>query len=709
LTTPKTATKLDLVAPPLRCHGSHDKGEKLVSRNMDEYPPDAKGNPPMNRRGRVTRIAFTAALLLTAPAVLHAAAPDTTASSTPVLEIDFKAPTTPVSPILYGLMTEEINHSYDGGLYAELIRNRVFRDDEKNEPVHWFVTKQLGAEGGISVVSTHPLTDKLPNSLEVEIKAASAEQRFGVANDGYWGIPVKPNTTYRASFYVKGDMSSKNRKPGTTGGNPFVGPLRVSLESADGSKIYAQAQTPAINNQWQRFELTLSTRADVAPSTDNRFVISAQGRGRFWLSLVSLFPPTYQNRPNGLRVDIMEKLAAMKPKFIRFPGGNYVEGNTLRERFDWKATVGPLPFRAGHPSCWGYRSTDGMGLLEFMNWCEALNAQPVLTVFAGYSLQQQPVEPGPLLEPYVQAALEEVEYLTGDAKTSYWGGQRAGDGHPKPFQLTYVEIGNEDYFDKSGSYDARFSQFYDAFKAKYPQLQLIATDRAAKTRTPDLYDDHYYRNAEGFFKDLSHYDTADRKGPKVFVGEWATREGAPTPNFMGALGDAAWMTSLERNSDLIVMHCYAPLFVNVNPGGMQWKTDLIGYNGLESYGSPAYYAQVMFASHVGDVTPKSELNADSGVFLPYSVTRHTATGKLFLKVVNPGAAAHSVKLVLTGLGKVRNEGESITLRANDPKETNTIMEPTKIVPVTTPLRNVAPTFEYTFPPWSITVLELNTL
>ncbi len=645
------------------------------------------------------------ALSLLSLSSLAAAVPEAVAPAPSVLEIDFKAPTTPVSPILHGLMTEEINYSYDGGLYAELIQNRAFRDDEKDEPVHWSVVKQPGADGAIRVVNTQPLTHALPNSLEVEVKEAGEGKSVGVANDGYWGIPLKPNTTYHASFYAKGSQVSrnKNRKYDITN---FTGSLRVSLQSADGSTVYAQAGTPALTNLWQKFEVTLTTGPDVKPSLDNRFVISAQDKGKFWLSLVSLFPPTYNNRPNGFRVDIMEKMAAMKPKFLRFPGGNYVEGNNLWERFDWKATLGPLPFRPGHPSCWKYRSTDGMGLLEFMNWCEDLGAQPVLAVFAGYSLKQQPVIPGPLLDFYVQEALEEVEYLTGDAKTTYWGAQRAKHGHPEPFKLTYVEIGNEDWFDKSGSYDARFTQFYDAFKAKYPQLQLIATAREAKTRTPDLYDDHYYRKAVEFYKDLAHYDKMDRKGPKVFVGEWATREGEPTPNFNAALGDAAFMTSMERNSDLIVMHCYAPLFVNVNPGGMQWKTDLIGYNGMESYGSPAYYAQVMFASHIGDVTPKSALKADEGVFLPYSVTRQTATGKVFVKVVNTGAEPRSVKLVLTGLGNVRPDGKSITLRADGPTETNTITEPTKIVPVTAPLKNVAPTFEYTFPAWSITVLEL---
>jgi alpha-N-arabinofuranosidase len=623
-----------------------------------------------------------------------------------VLEVELQAPATPVSPILHGLMTEEINYSYDGGLYAELIRNRAFLDDAKNLPVHWSVAGQTGAEGDIRIVATHPLTDKLPNSLEVEVKAATGQQRLRVINDGYWGIPVKPNTAYHASFYVRGDQAARNRKTQKLEGAPFSGPLGVSLESADGATVYARAETPAVNRHWQKFELTLTTGAGVKPTADGRFAISAGSPGRFWLSLVSLFPPTCHGRPNGLRVDIMEKLAAMRPKFIRFPGGNYVEGSTLWERFDWKATVGPLPFRAGHPSCWSYRSTDGMGLLEFMGWCEDLGAQPVLAVFAGYSLRQQCVEPGPLLEPYVRDALDEIEFLTGDAKTTCWGARRAQCGHPEPFQLTYVEIGNEDYFDKSGNYDARFAQFHDALKAKYPQLQLIATSREVKTRTPDLYDDHYYRSAQAFYKDLQHYDKMDRSGPKVFVGEWATREGDPTPNFNGALGDAAWMTSMERNSDLIVMHCYAPLFVNVNPGGMQWKTDLIGYNNLDSYGSPAYYAQVMFASHVGNVTPKSALQSEPGVLLPYSVTRQTETGKVFLKVVNPVADARTVNIELKGATRVESEGKSVTLRAGGPTETNSIAEPTRIIPVTGPLTHVAAGFRYTFPAWSITVLEL---
>lgn len=347
-------------------------------------------------------------------------APSLAASS--ILEIDFAAPTTPVSPMLHGLMTEEVNYSYDGGLYAELIRNRAFSEEAQGKPAHWSVVKEPGAEGQIRVVTTQPLTDKLPNSLEVQ--CANEQHRFGVANEGYWGIPIKPNTTYRASLYAKGLQVTrdKSKKRHTYQFSRFTGPLTLSLQSVDGTKIFAQAQTPPLNDGWQKFELALTTGQDIKPTADARFVISAQNAGKFWLSLVSLFPPTYKDRPNGFRIDLMEKLAAMKPKFLRFPGGNYLEGNILGTRFDWKATVGPLPFRPGHPTPWGYRSTDGMGLLEFMHWCEDLGVEPILGVYAGYSLQQQVVEPGPLLDFYVQEALEQIEYLTGDAKSTYWGG-----------------------------------------------------------------------------------------------------------------------------------------------------------------------------------------------------------------------------------------------------------------------------------------------
>jgi alpha-N-arabinofuranosidase len=399
----------------------------------------------------------------------------------------------------------------------------------------------------------------------------------------------------------------------------------------------------------------------------------------------------------------MEKLAAMHPQFLRFPGGNYLEGNHMSDWYDWKKTVGPIVDRPGHPSPWGYSSTDGLGLLEFFEWCEDLHMQPVLAVYAGYSLNGEHVEAGPRLEPYVQDALDEIEYATGGADTK-WGAQRIADGHPQPFHLTYVEIGNEDQFDKSGSYDGRYAQFYKAIKAKYPSLQLIATI-PVKSVQPDVVDDHYYLRASEFFRDATHYDKADRNGPKIFVGEWATREGEPTPNFGAALGDAAWMTGLERNSDLIVMAAYAPLLVNISPGAAQWFPDLIGYDAARSYGSPSYYAQVMFAASLGDTTPASTLDGGGARFF-YSVTENTAQKKLYLKLVNASTDAQSLEIRLPG-ATPEAHGKLTVLSAKDTQATNTIDEPTNLVPVEKALATPGATIHFEAPGLSIEVLEID--
>jgi len=499
-----------------------------------------------------------------------------------------------ISPTLYGLMTEEINHSYEGGLYAELLQNRSFKDDP-NTPVHWSIVQDDGGVGEIGLDTSDPVNTALDTSLKLSVTRASANQRVGVANDGYWGIPVKPHTTYSVSFFARAAQG-------------FSGPLNVDIESADGSHVWASAQVSRIGTDWEKYTVTLKTAA-AGPSSANRFVVSVNSPGTVWLSQVSLFPPTFNNRKNGTRIDLMNKMAAMSPSFLRMPGGNYLEGNEIDTRFNWKNSLGDISQRPGHMGPWGYRSSDGFGLLEFLEWCEDLHMKPVLAIYAGYSLRGAHVNPGPDLAPYVQDALDEIEYVTGDAH-SKWGARRAADGHPAPFPLTYIEVGNEDFFDKSGSYDGRFAQFHDAIKQRYSDLKLIAT-ASVKTRTPDVIDEHYYRSSAVMERDAHHYDTYDRKGPKIFVGEWASTDVvpwspaggrvAPTPDMNEALGDAAWMTGMERNSDVVVMNAYAPMLVNVNPGGRQWAPNLIGYDALSSYGSPSYYALCMFGNNKGDV------------------------------------------------------------------------------------------------------------
>lgn len=627
----------------------------------------------------------------------------------PTLTLDVAHPAGHVSPTFYGLMTEEINHSYDGGLYAELIRNRAFLD-KADAPVDWSVVQQGDAAATIAVDHAQPLNREIPVSLRVDVTKASDAARAGFANTGYWGIPVRPHTTYRASFFAKTD-------------GPYGGNVTLAIESDDGHTTYAQATVDEIGGGWKQYQATLQT-GEVAATAKARFTVTVNRPGKVWFGFVSLFPPTWNNRPNGMRKDLMQMLVNLKPKFLRFPGGNYVEGNTIATRFDWKKTIGPISQRPGHESPWGYRSTDGMGLLEFLEWCHDMGAQPVLAVYAGYSLDGEHVKAGPDLKPYVQDALDEIEYVTGGVNTK-WGALRARDGHPAPFPLRYVEIGNEDNFDKTNSYDARFTQFYDAIKAKYPSLQCISTvplhEAAAKrvhSRRPDVVDEHYYAPVDKFLEmATSQYEGYDRNGPKIFVGEWASYETPfppwdkrsqkepPTPDLRAAIGDAAFMTDLERNSDLVIMNCYAPLLVNVNPGARQWRPDMIGYNALRSFGSPSYYAFKMFSTHLGDqilrVTPvKTDVIA--------CATRSSKSGNIYLKLVNPHDSAESVTIDINGASDLGSSAKVETLSASSSSATNSIDDPTAVVPQTTTISGVHSGFTYSVPANGIAVLTLKT-
>jgi len=609
------------------------------------------------------------------------------AQSPATLTIQADKPVAKISPILYGLMTEEINYSYDGGLYGELVRDRTFR--AHFNPPSWTLSQNASNGADMELDKSTGPSAALNYSVKLTVKSADAANPAGIKNTGYWGIPVRPNATYKASLYGKTD-------------NPSSGPITVSIVSQKTGEVLAKAEFPALTSEWKKYDVTLRT-GNVAVSSTNHLRLALTHPGTVWLDLVSLFPPTYKNRANGNRVDLMEKLAAMHPAFLRFPGGNYLEGDHINERYEWKKTIGPMVDRPTHPSPWNYHSSDGMGLLEFLEWCEDLNMQPVLAVYAGYSMKQEHVDPGPALEPYVQDALDELEYVTGGPDTK-WGAERVKGGHPAPFKLTYVEIGNEDWFDRSKSYDGRYAQFYKAIKAKYPELQLIATMPVESTK-PDVVDDHYYKTAQEFFADTHHYDKADRNGPKIFVGEWATMEGTPSPNFGAALGDAAWLTGMERNSDLIVMASYAPLFVNVNPGGMQWGTNLIGYNALNSYGSPSYYAQVLFSEYKGDEVIDSSLE-NAGSLLFYSATRDTAKKKIYLKVVNASPKAQTLDIKLSG-ASVQSSGKLVTLSAKATGDTNTITDPEHIVPVTEPISGLGANIHHTFAPYSINVLDIS--
>jgi alpha-L-arabinofuranosidase len=631
-----------------------------------------------------------------------------TRAAGPTVTIDTASPSGKVSPLFYGLMTEEINHAYDGGLYAELVRNRAFLDDAA-APAHWSLLQADGSAAAMALDPKEPLNPTIGTSLRLNVTQASTGHAAGITNEGYWGIPVKPDTRYQASFYAKA-------APG------FTGPITVSIQSDDGRTIYASKTVTGVTSAWKQYETTLQT-GRVTPTTKARYVLTADRPGTIWFSLVSLFPPTFRNQANGFRPDIMQMMVEMKPKFLRFPGGNYLEGDQIADRFEWKKTIGPLSDRPGHMAPWGYRSTDGLGLHEFLLWSEDLNAEPLLAVYAGYSLKGVHVNPGPDLEPYVQDALDEIEYVTGPA-TSNWGSRRAKAGHPAPFKLTYVEVGNEDWFDKSGSYDQRFAQFNAAIKARYPQLKVISTvgfeqPEALRVHSvkPDVLDEHYYRTVDVFLKMArGQYEKYDRRGPEIFVGEWAayetpfepwnarSRGEPPTPNLRAAIGDAAFMTQMEKNSDIVVMNCYAPMFVNVNPGARQWRPNLIGYDGLRVYGSPSYYAIKLFSTNLGDEILRATAT-DTDVLT--SVTRDSKSGAIYAKLVNASDADAPVQITVAGPGSLAPTATALTLSA-DSQATNAIDTPVHVVPVASTVTGVQSGFTYTVPKQGIVVLTMRT-
>ena len=586
-----------------------------------------------------------------------------------------------VSPTLYGLMTEEINFCYEGGLYSQLLRDPQMREREgdprqrnrRNAPLRFW---------------------QWSDSTQTWV------------NNGFWGIAVRPSTEYRGKMKTDGKAV-----------------MSVGLRSTVDGTVYAQTIVSSTEAGWLDF--TLSTAANIKETKDAEFFVQFTNDSRCGLNYVSLTPVSKKQvtvKSDLYRTDLMDMLREMHPKFLRFPGGNYLEGNRFSERFWWQRTLGPVELRPGHHCPWGYWSTDGMGLLEFLCWCEEMGAEPILGVFAGYTLQGDYVT-GKALNGFIEEALDEIEYVIGDVSTE-WGARRAQDGHPAPFKLTYVEIGNEDFFDRSGSYAERYTMFYEAIKAKYPQLEIICTDSPDKMRRLardwkvedrmklDIIDEHYYRGYKDMLRQCNMYDKYDRKGPKVFCGEWATREGDPTTNMKAVLADAAWMIGMERNSDIVIAHCYAPLFVNVNPGGMQWKSDLIGYDALNSYGSPSYYAQCMFAGNLGtevvkmecDNVPQMTVDGDTLTQLYYTATRDKAADKVFVKMVNAGETG--IDVVLSTIGKkVSGKALQTILVADSMNATNSITDPRAIVPQTKKVKGSGK-MKIKLPARSIGVIEL---
>ncbi len=489
-----------------------------------------------------------------------------------------------IGPLHYGIFYEEINHAGDGGLYAELIRNGSMEENRSNPDYWWTI-----GDATFSISSQNLINGAQKRAMHLNLTKTGD----GTRNIGYWGINIVKGQTYRASFWVRT-------------ANNWTGDLTLTLESYEGADLGHSIVHVTDAGQWKKYTAEITATGSYQLGW---FAIRGSKAGTIYLDCVSLFPPTYKDRPNGMRRDLAEKLEALHPRFMRFPGGCYIEGGN---RYQWRHTVGPVEERLGiYNSHWGYPVSNGMGYHEFLQLAEDLGAEPLFVVNVG--LGHGWLQDYQHIEGFIQEALDALEYANGDV-TTYWGAKRAAAGHPEPFNLHLIEIGNENYnfhaddnTDQSDHYAERFKQFYDAIKARWPEVTCIGNVESWGTDNPtwrnryavDVVDEHYYRSPDWFAANYHKYDNNSRSSHKIYNGEYAvTSDFGTNGTLKAALGEAIYMAGMERNSDVCIMASYAPIFMNENEA--QWRPDMIHYNAHSSFGTPSYWAQQMMASNVGN-------------------------------------------------------------------------------------------------------------
>ena len=529
-----------------------------------------------------------------------------TANAQVTINIDAANRGPKISPTHYGIFFEDINHAADGGLYAELIRNRSFEDDSmpgrrggrpgqtESTVNSWYTV----GSSSIKLTTENLLNDVQHHALDVTIAKAGD----GVRNEGFWGINSVKDRKYKLSFYAKSN-------------GKFKGNVTAKLQTKDGKELGSATISVKFGKEWKKF-----TAEIVATGNDPKaeFVLTADKAGQFQLDVVSLFPPTFKNRENGMRPDLAQMLADMKPRFMRFPGGCFVEGQQSPDNaFRWKRTLGPIENREGHANVnWGYRTSDGIGFHEYLQLAEDIGAKPLFVVNVG--IWHGGCTPYDQIDEWIQECLDALEYANGDVTTKY-GKMRAEAGHPEPFNLEYIEIGNENYnfhmdnnSDQSDHYPERYYAFYKAIKAKYPNVHCIGNVESWGTDNPswrndypvEMVDEHYYRNPKWFADRFKKYDSYDRSKYKVYVGEYAvTSQFGDLGNLNAALGEAVYMMGMENNSDVVVMNSYAPIFVNENDA--KWRPDMIRFNSQKVTGTPSYYVQQLFPNNIGTQVVKT--------------------------------------------------------------------------------------------------------
>ncbi len=605
------------------------------------------------------------------------------------LVVDMKNTGIKIQPTMYGIFYEDINFAADGGLYAELIKNRSFEFplakmgwEEPNS-----VRYSLNGESGFAKITNY--VDPQGGNRRYSHTVVQNDEKYELYNNGFRGIGVKKDAQYNLSLMLANPVGIEK--------------MNVALVDTLGT-VLASTEIIPESNDWKTYEAVFTPNKTEDKA---RLKITFEGNGSIDMDMISLFPKdTWKGRKNGLRKDLVELLDGLNPGFLRFPGGCIVEGRTLAQRYQWQNTVGPVIEREllinrwndefAHKSTPDYFQSFGLGFFEYFLLSEDLGAEPIPILGCGMACQFNTGELVPLenLDPYVQEALDLIEFANGDVNTP-WGKVRQDMGHPEPFNLKYLGIGNEQW---GPEYFERYEIFAEVITEKYPEIVLVSTPgpfpdgdmfefgwEQMKKLDVALADEHYYRPPQWFLENADRYDTYDRNGPKVFAGEYAAHppgveDGPLENNWMAALSEAAFMTGLERNADVVHLTSFAPLMAHAE--GWQWAPDLIWFDNLQAYGTANYYVQKLFSNNAGtdllSITDEDKpLIGQQALYA--SAVRDSNRNELIVKVVNTANVSRNLKVDIKG-GNVQSKARVLRMAMDDLSAINTFDEPTKIIP-----------------------------
>lgn len=619
-----------------------------------------------------------------------------------------------IQPTMWGIFFEDINMGADGGIYAELVKNRSF---EFYTPLMgWTVSGKSVKEGDVLVLNRKEVNTANPRYIQVTVNNAD-KGSIGLTNEGFRGMGIKKDVGY--DFSVMYRQKSANVK------------LHLELVNAKGEIIGTSLLKPTeTGGEWHKQAVSFKATATEQKAKLN---IWFEGNGMIDLDMISLFPQdTWKHRPGGMRADMIQLLADMKPGFIRFPGGCIVEGRDLATRYQWKKTIGPIEQRQLIVNRWNtefahrltpdYFQTFGLGFFEYFQLAEDIGAEPLPILNVGMACQFNTAEVVPLdeLDPYVQDALDLIEFANGNANT-HWGKVRADMGHPAPFNLKMMGVGNENW---GPQYLERLRIFTKAIKAKYPNIKLVNSsgtdpkgDRfdylntALRKMNADLIDEHYYRLPEWFLENANRYDNYPRNSSKIFAGEYAAQSDKMVSvnnknNWKTALSEAAFMTGLERNADVVSMASYAPLFAHID--AWQWTPDLIWVDNLRSYGTTDYQVQKLFSLNKGTqevpilLDNKAVVGKD-GFYACAALDK--ATNEIILKVVNTSAKAQNADFVIDG-AKLQSKASIEVLTTDNLDQMNSFDNPSAVSPKTQEATVQNKKLQFQLKPYSVNVIHI---